>query len=133
MVQYSPDIAGIMSCLCNALTDDARGIEGCVIQSSDNDNDDGEIFITVPDGHGGTTPYLIKVAPSPSAEPRPPVARATLTLDVTYDPQVTDAESIAAAADRLLETALSTPGILDDYGNPTFDAFYVLTEPKSGR
>ena len=133
MVQYSPDIAGIMSCLCDALTDNVQGIEGCVIQSSDNDNHDGEIFMAVPDDCGGKTPYLIKVAPSPSAEPRPPVARATLTLDVTYDPQVTDAESIAAAADRLLETALSTPGILDDYGNPTFDAFYVLTEPKSGR
>jgi len=133
MVQYSPDIAGIMSCLCDALTDDAQGIEGCVIQSSDNDNHDGEIFIAVPDVRGGKTPYLIKVAPSPSAEPRPPAATARLTLDVTYDPQVTDAESIAAAADQLLESALSTPGILDDYGNPTFEAFYVLTEPKPGR
>lgn len=62
MAKYSPDIAGIMSCLCDALTDDAHGIEGCVIQSSDNDNHDGEIFIEIPDGQGGMDSYLVKIA-----------------------------------------------------------------------
>lgn len=56
--------------------------------------------------------------------------KATLTVEVTYDPEVTDAESIANAADRLLETALSTPGILEEYGSPTFDAFYVASDPQ---
>lgn len=62
--KYSPDIAGIMSCLCDALTDSAHGVDGCVIESSDNDNQDGEIFIETPDGNGGTAAYLIKVAPA---------------------------------------------------------------------
>lgn len=42
-----------------------------------------------------------------------------LILPVTFDPDRTDAESVAAAVDRLLETALSTPGILDEYGKVT--------------
>ena len=59
--------------------------------------------------------------------PRPekPMAKTTLTLDVEYDDQVTDPESLASAADRLLKTALSTPGILDEYGNPRFGEFLV--------
>lgn len=44
--------------------------------------------------------------------------RVTLRLDVTYDPEITDAVSVAVAVDRLLEVALSTPDILDDYGSP---------------
>jgi len=51
-----------------------------------------------------------------------------LTLDVTFDPQVTDAESVANAADRLWETALSTPSILEEYGSPTFGAFQVAID-----
>lgn len=31
--------------------------------------------------------------------------------------------------DRLLETALSTPGILEDYGEPTIGEFFVAAEP----
>ena len=58
-----PGIAGIMACLCEALTDNAHGIEGCVIESSDNDNKDGEIFIAVPTGDGETDSFLIKIAP----------------------------------------------------------------------
>ena len=52
-------------------------------------------------------------------------ARTRLTVEVDYNPEVTDPESIAAAADRLMETACSKPGILDDYGHPTFGEFFV--------
>jgi hypothetical protein len=48
----------------------------------------------------------------------------TLTIEVEYDDEITDPESLASAADILLETAVSTPGILDDYGNPKFESFY---------
>jgi hypothetical protein len=51
--------------------------------------------------------------------------KAVLEIEVRYDESVTDAEAVAAAADRLLETALSTPGIMDEYGNPTFREFLV--------
>ena len=42
--------------------------------------------------------------------------KARLYLDVEFDEKRTDAESLAAALDRLLKTALSTPGIMDEYG-----------------
>ena len=51
--------------------------------------------------------------------------KATLTLDITYDPNITDADSVAVALDKLMETALSTPDILDEYGSPEIGAFYV--------
>ena len=41
-----------------------------------------------------------------------------LYVDVTYDPATTDPDSLATALDRLLETALSTVGILSEYGDP---------------
>ncbi len=51
--------------------------------------------------------------------------KLTLTIDVEYDSDVTDAESLAVALDRLMETALSTPDILDEYGNPRVGQFFV--------
>lgn len=54
------------------------------------------------------------------------IRAATLTLSTTFDDQCTDAESVATALDKLLETALSTPDILDEYGNPTFGEFDVV-------
>lgn len=129
MPKYSPDIAGIISCLCESLIDEVHGVEGCVIESSDNDHHDGEILIEIADDHGGTGPYVIKIAHASVSKIAPETRTASLTVDVTYDPQVTDAESIASAADRLLETALSTPGILEEYGSPTFDSFYVASNP----
>ena len=50
---------------------------------------------------------------------------ATLELEVRFEPQVTDAESLASAFDQLLETAMSTPGILDEYGSVIPGDFYV--------
>jgi hypothetical protein len=52
--------------------------------------------------------------------------KTTLTLDIQYDPKVTDPESLATAMDRLTATALSTPGILDEYGTPDVGEFSVL-------
>ena len=48
-----------------------------------------------------------------------------LILTVDYDPAMTDPEGLAPAMDRLLETALSTPEILDEYGDPQFGEFFV--------
>jgi len=60
--------------------------------------------------------------------------KTTLTLDIKYDPELTDPDGLASAMDRLMETALSTPGILDDYGNPTVGEFLVVDEncPEPG-
>ena len=53
--------------------------------------------------------------------------KARLYLDVEFDEKRTDADSIAAALDRLLKTALSTPGIMDEYGGePRASEFLVL-------
>jgi hypothetical protein len=51
---------------------------------------------------------------------------AQLYVEVEFDPAVTDAESLATAMDRLMETVLSTPDILDDYGNPAVKQFYAV-------
>lgn len=45
---------------------------------------------------------------------------ALLQFEVEFDDAVTDAESLAVAADKLIEAALSTVGILDDYANDVF-------------
>jgi hypothetical protein len=42
---------------------------------------------------------------------------------------VTDDESVARALDRLMESALSTPGILDEYGDVEVGEF--LIDPQS--
>jgi hypothetical protein len=57
--------------------------------------------------------------------------KTTLTVEIEYDPQKTDPEGLACAMDRLLETALSTADILDDYGNPTVGGFFVATGTES--
>ncbi|REJ65659.1 MAG: hypothetical protein DWQ31_17110 [Planctomycetota bacterium] len=53
------------------------------------------------------------------------MTKATLYLDIEFDEQTTDAESVASALDTLMETALSTPDILSEYGNPRIGPFYV--------
>ena len=55
------------------------------------------------------------------------MARAVFTLQVDCDANRTDPEALASALDRLLETALSTPGILEEYGDPTTHEFYPVT------
>lgn len=51
--------------------------------------------------------------------------KSTLTVDIQYDARRTDPEALACAMDRLMKTALSTPGILDEFGNPTVGEFFV--------
>lgn len=51
--------------------------------------------------------------------------KTNLSLEVEYSPKRTDPESLATAVDRLLETVLSTPGIMEDYGDPTFGPCWV--------
>jgi len=53
-----------------------------------------------------------------------------LTLAVEFDSKRTDAESIATALDRLTETALSTPGIVDDCGPIEVGAFEPSPDPS---
>jgi hypothetical protein len=54
------------------------------------------------------------------------MAKTTLTVDVYYDARRTDPESLACAMDRLLETVLSTPGIMDEHANPRVGKFFVV-------
>lgn len=57
--------------------------------------------------------------------------KTTLTLDVDYDPTMTDPERLSSAMDTLLETALSTPGILDECGEVQVGTFLVAErEPE---
>ena len=57
--------------------------------------------------------------------------KTTLTVEIKYDPRKTDAEGLACAMDRLLETALSTPGVMDEYGNPTIGEFFVARQTSA--
>ncbi len=52
------------------------------------------------------------------------MAKASLTIEVAYNDKITDPEALASALDTLMETALSTPEILDEYGNPHIGKFY---------
>jgi hypothetical protein len=61
------------------------------------------------------------------------MAKTTLTVDIQYDGRRTDPEALACAMGRLMETALSTPGILEEYGNPTMDQFLVAEVAGSDR
>lgn len=54
--------------------------------------------------------------------------KTTLTVEIEYDPAATDPEGLACAMDRLLETALTTPDILSDYGNPKVGEVFVAKE-----
>ena len=57
--------------------------------------------------------------------------KTTLTVEVEYNPRKTDPEGLACAMDRLLETALSIPGIMDEYGNPAIREFFVAKETET--
>jgi hypothetical protein len=59
------------------------------------------------------------------------MAKTTLNLEIEYDPQKTDPDGLVHAMDQLLETALSTPGILDHYGNPAVGQISVVEEPAA--
>jgi hypothetical protein len=54
--------------------------------------------------------------------------KTTLTLEIEYDPELTDPDGLASALDQLMETALSTPGIVAEYGDPTVGEFLIVDE-----
>ena len=54
--------------------------------------------------------------------------KTTLTVELDYDPEMTDPEGLASAMDRLLETVLSTPGIVEEYGDPKMGEFFVAAK-----
>jgi hypothetical protein len=54
--------------------------------------------------------------------------KTTLTVEIEYNPTMTDPEGLACAMDRLLEMALSIPDIMEEYGNPTVNEFFVAKE-----
>ena len=60
-----------------------------------------------------------------------PLKKCVFTLEVEYDPKRTEPESLSCALDRLLDTAMSTPYILDDYGEVRPASFMVppLVQP----
>lgn len=51
-----------------------------------------------------------------------------LMIEIAYDPQVTTPDELCNALDTLLETATSTPDILDEYGNPDIYSFEVMLQ-----
>jgi hypothetical protein len=59
------------------------------------------------------------------------MAKTTLTVDIEYDPELTDPEGLASAMDRLLETALSTPGVMAEYGDSQVGEFLVAAADDS--
>lgn len=50
---------------------------------------------------------------------------ATFLIKVDYDDRSTDPDALGEALDRLMETVLSTPGILDDYGQVEVGKFEI--------
>ena len=64
--------------------------------------------------------------PGPKPQPKPPAyAECVLTLSVKYQPGKTYPEALAVALDRLMQTATSTTGILDEYGEVVIGDFFV--------
>ena len=53
--------------------------------------------------------------------------KATFTVEVEYDDEHTDDESLATVLDILMNTATSTPGIFSDYGDVSVGEFYPAT------
>ena len=54
--------------------------------------------------------------------------KTKLTVEIDYDPRKTDPEGLACAMDRLLETALSIPEVMEEYGSPTIGEFFVAKQ-----
>ena len=50
--------------------------------------------------------------------------KVTLTKEAGYDDDCTDPDALAVALDTLMETAASTPGILDEYGDVKIGEFF---------
>ena len=59
MAKKHTGIGDVMDAVCNGLFET---LEEGVIESSDNDNDSGEIYYEAPDGKGDVTKYLIRIS-----------------------------------------------------------------------
>jgi hypothetical protein len=59
------------------------------------------------------------------------MAKTTLICEIDYDPELTDPEGLASAMDRLMETVLSTPGIMEEYGTPRVGKFFIAKQNPS--
>ena len=56
----------------------------------------------------------------------------TFTITAEFDPEATSADDVGDAIDLLLDNALSSPGILDEHGDPTIrEVDGTLTEMLS--
>lgn len=53
----------------------------------------------------------------------------TLTTEMKFNPDRTDADSLATALDRLIETAVPIAGGLAEYGRPKIGPFFVAPDP----
>lgn len=62
----------------------------------------------------------------PKTMATPKKSSVELVVKVYFDKSKTDEESVAYAMDTLIETAISTPGILDDYGDVGICASRIL-------
>lgn len=56
--------------------------------------------------------------------------KALLFVAIDFDDKITGAETVATALDQLLKTALSTPSVLDDCGNPRVSEFFALPDEE---
>ena len=54
--------------------------------------------------------------------------KASFEIAVEYEEDATDPESLCVALDRLIETATSTPGILDEYGAVSIGPFLPIED-----
>lgn len=70
--------------------------------------------------------HIRQIKPSSAPTKTRSSMQTELKLTVDYDPTKTDPDSLAELLDRLLETVLSTPGIVEEYGDPVFGPAYVF-------
>lgn len=56
--------------------------------------------------------------------------KSILFVAVEFDEKITDAESVASSLDQLMRTALSTPEILDEVGNPRVSECFALPDEE---
>ncbi len=68
---------------------------------------------------------MLSKHPEEAHEEQAATGKCLLCIPVNYDRDATDPEALACAFDHLLETAMSTPGILDEYNNPIIGPIYL--------
>ena len=54
------------------------------------------------------------------------MTKAYMVVEVEFDPAATDAIAVSDALDILMDTAKSTPGILDDHGEVRVGGFFPV-------